>query len=167
MDPSGLRLIFVVVCKLSSLQAGTQSAALASSSPSRSGSGRRRRAAGTPTLSVAFFSSAFCFRYQPFPESSSQVGKLLRFEEISKERHERLKQEGEGGIRDPIYCSFVTDSWLLCLAGLKSEEDWAVLFSSGGRIAQRACSSTYLGLGWVGVRRRQTRQTWGLQGEIW
>lgn len=113
------------------------------------------------------------FDSTPFPESSSQVGKLLRFEERSKERHERLKQEGVGGwIRDPIYSSSVTDSWPLCLAGLKSEEDWAVLFSffSGGRIAQRAfctCSSTYLGLGWVGVRRRQTTQIWGLQGEIW
>ncbi len=111
------------------------------------------------------------FDTTPFPESSSQVGKLRRFEERSKERHERLKQEGVGGIRDPIYCSSVTDSWLLGLAGLKSEEDWAVLFFfSGVRIAQRACcicSSTYLGLGWVGVRRRQTRQIWGLQGEIW
>lgn len=37
------------------------------------------------------------FDSTPFPESSSQVGKLLRFEERSKERHERLKQEGVGG----------------------------------------------------------------------
>jgi len=72
-----------------------------------------------------------------------------------------------GWIRDPIYSSSVTDSWLLCLAGLKSEEDWAVLFFSGGRIAQRACcicSSAYLGLGWVGVRRRQTEADLGIAG---
>ncbi len=68
------------------------------------------------------------FDTTPFPESSSQVGRLRRFEERSKERHERLKQEGVGGVRDPIYCSSVTDSWLLCLAALKSEEDWAVPF---------------------------------------
>jgi len=37
------------------------------------------------------------FDTTPFPESSSQVGRLRRFEERSKERHERLKQEGVGG----------------------------------------------------------------------
>ncbi len=37
------------------------------------------------------------FDTTPFPESSAQVGKLRRFEERSKERHERLKQEGVGG----------------------------------------------------------------------
>ncbi len=43
----------------------------------------------------------------------------------------------------------------------------AFFFFSGGRIAQRAfciCSSTYLGLGWVGVRRRQTEADLGIAG---